>query len=548
MKLTTSAQMRELDRIAIEERKIPSIDLMERAAEGVAAAAMDLLPENPSRCRIAALCGAGNNGGDGIAAARLLFFKGVQVRCFLVGTYERLTPDSLEMTRRLSDCGVELEPFAPENEEQLGYIRRCDAVVDAVFGVGLSREVAAGSVFAAAFDAMNASRAKVVSADIASGVEADTGRILGRAVRADRTVTFTFPKIGQAVGDGAVYSGDVTVWNIGIPADLTKSLVSPVQTVEPDFVRWALPPRKIDGHKGTFGKLLIVGGAVGYTGAPYLTASAAVRTGCGLVSLGVPEAIWPMEAAKWASAMPFPLPEKGGMLSAKALRQILEKLSGCDVLAWGPGLGRSEGTARLVWELLKTEKPVVLDADGINALSGHIDVLDARRGRITVLTPHDVEFGRIGGDLGLCRGPRLRAGAERPPDRYRRAGGQRPGEYHRRQRPFQGGQRRCPHRCHCIPAGSGSRGGPGGCRRRVAPRPVRRPGGAGTDGLRRHAGGCGPGTARSHPGNSGITEGKQGAHGKLRTNDSPVPAAVRLRGTGERNAGYPGCLPDHVRL
>ena len=407
MKLTTSAQMRELDRIAIEERKIPSIDLMERAAEGVAAAAMELLPEKPSRCRIAALCGAGNNGGDGIAAARLLFFKGVQVRCFLVGTYEKLTPDSLEMTCRLSDCGVELEPFAPENEEQLGYIRRCDAMVDAVFGVGLSREVAAGSVFAAAIDAMNASRAKVVSADIASGVEADTGRILGRAVRADRTVTFTFPKIGQAVGDGAVYSGDVTVRDIGIPADLTKSLVSPVQTVEPDFVRWALPPRKIDGHKGTFGKLLIVGGAVGYTGAPYLTASAAVRTGCGLVSLGVPEAIWPMEAAKCASAMPFPLPEKGGMLSAKALPQILEKLSSCDVLALGPGLGRSEGTARLVWELLKTEKPVVLDADGINALSGHIDVLDARRGRITVLTPHDVEFGRIGGDLS--HGDRVKA-------------------------------------------------------------------------------------------------------------------------------------------
>ena len=128
-------------------------------------------------------------------------------------------------------------------------------------------------------------------------------------------------------------------------------------------------------------KLLAVGGAVGYTGAPYLAAAAAVRTGCGLVSLGVPELLWPVEAAKCVSAMPFPLPEKGGMLSEKALPQILEKLSGCDVLALGPGLGRSERTARLVWELLKTEKPVVLDADGINALSGHIDILDARRGR-----------------------------------------------------------------------------------------------------------------------------------------------------------------------
>ena len=407
MKLTTSAQMRELDRIAIEERHIPSVELMERAAEGVAAAVLTLLPDQAARCRIAALCGAGNNGGDGIAAARLLFFRGMQVRCFLVGRYERLTPDSLEMTRRLSDCGVELESFDPENAEQLRYIRQCDAVIDAVFGVGLSREVAEGSVFAAAIDAMNQSRGKIAAADIASGVEADTGRILGRAVRADSTVTFTFPKIGQAVGDGAVYSGEVTVCEIGIPADLKEKLAGSVQTVEKPFVQWALPRRRIDGHKGTFGKLLAVGGAVGYTGAPYLAAAAAVRTGCGLVSLGVPELIWPVEAAKCVSAMPFPLPEKGGMLSEKALPQILEKLSGCDVLALGPGLGRSERTARLVWELLKTEKPVVLDADGINALSGHIDILDARRGRVTILTPHDVEFTRIGGDLK--RGDRVGA-------------------------------------------------------------------------------------------------------------------------------------------
>ena len=180
-----------------------------------------------------------------------------------------------------------------------------------------------------------------------------------------------------------------------------------VRTVGLDLLKPALPQRQLDGHKGTFGKLLIVGGAVGYTGAPYLTASAAARTGCGLVSLGVPKTIWPIEAAKCVSAMPFPLPEKNGMLAGRALPQILEKLDGCDVLALGPGLGRSRETARLVWELLKTEKPLVLDADGINALSGHIDLLDARRGRPTVLTPHEVEFARIGGDLS--RGARERA-------------------------------------------------------------------------------------------------------------------------------------------
>ena len=222
----------------------------------------------------------------------------------------------------------------------------------------------------------------VVAADIVSGVETDTGRVLGCAVKADKIITFTYKKIGQAIGDGALLSGDVTVWDIGIPKDLY--ITSRAQTVESAFVRDALPRRKLDGHKGDFGKLLVIGGAVGYTGAPYLTASAAVRSGCGLVYLGVPESIWAVEAEKCVSAMPFPLPEKNGLLSDKALQQILEKLDICDVLALGPGLGRSDRVTRLACDLLRqTEKPVVLDADGINALEGHIDVLDARRGRVT---------------------------------------------------------------------------------------------------------------------------------------------------------------------
>ncbi|WP_298034696.1 NAD(P)H-hydrate dehydratase [uncultured Dysosmobacter sp.] len=177
--------------------------------------------------------------------------------------------------------------------------------------------------------------------------------------------------------------------------------------VDAAYVRDHLPPRKADGHKGDFGKLLIVGGAVGYTGAPYLTAAAAGRSGCGLVFAGVPAAIWPVEAAKCASAMPFPLPDAEGRLQENAFPQIWGRLSGCDVLALGPGLGRSEALSRLVCRLLtETEKPVVLDADGINALAGHIDVLDGRRDRITVLTPHEGEFARIG---GASRGDRALA-------------------------------------------------------------------------------------------------------------------------------------------
>ena len=163
------------------------------------------------------------------------------------------------------------------------------------------------------------------------------------------------------------------------------------------YVRLSLPKRREDGHKGDFGRLLLVGGAVGYTGAPYLAALAAVRSGCGLVSLGVPERIWQVEAAKCASAMPFPLPDdEDGMLSPDALAPIVSKLEKCDVLALGPGLGRSEGVRRLVLALLReTEQPVVLDADGLNALAGDLDALDARRGRVTVLTPHDGEFARL---------------------------------------------------------------------------------------------------------------------------------------------------------
>ena len=398
MKLATAEQMRELDRKAIEERGIPSIELMERAAEGVAAAVLALLPEKPSKCRIAVFCGSGNNGGDGLAAARLLFLSGAAVRVFLAGSYEKLTPDALEETRRLSECGVELEPFDPADMDQRRWVMGCHVVIDALLGVGLSREVREDSLYGAAIALINDGPAAVVSADIPSGISADSGQVLGMAVKSDKTVTFTLPKIGHFAGDGGMHTGELTVWDIGIPEDLIRGCVCDAQTTERELVQEALPRRKPDGHKGDFGKLLIVGGAVGYTGAPYLTASAAVRTGCGLVYLGVPECIWPVEAVKCVSAMPFPLPDQGGKLSGAALALAMEKLSGCDVLALGPGLGRGPGPEEVTRELLRrTEKPTVLDADGINALAGHMDVLDARRGRITVLTPHDGEFARLTG-------------------------------------------------------------------------------------------------------------------------------------------------------
>ncbi|MBQ9459115.1 MAG: NAD(P)H-hydrate dehydratase [Oscillospiraceae bacterium] len=169
-----------------------------------------------------------------------------------------------------------------------------------------------------------------------------------------------------------------------------------IETIDRAFVRAALPARREDGHKGDFGKLLIVGGAVGYTGAPYLAAEAAARSGCGLIYLGVPRCIWDVEAVKCACAMPFPLPDDGERLSFDALQAIQARLPGCGVLALGPGLGRGAALDRLVGALLReTAQSVVLDADGLNALASDLSALDARRGRTTVLTPHDGEFSRL---------------------------------------------------------------------------------------------------------------------------------------------------------
>ena len=159
-----------------------------------------------------------------------------------------------------------------------------------------------------------------------------------------------------------------------------------------------LPPRRADGHKGSFGRLLVLGGSVGYTGAPYLAACAAEHSGCGLVELGVPESIWAVEAAKCEGAMPFPLPEKDGRLCLAALDAVQERLSRCDVLALGPGLGRGKETEQLVHALLRQVRgPLVLDADGLNALAGCAERLCERRGRVTILTPHDGEFARLSG-------------------------------------------------------------------------------------------------------------------------------------------------------
>ena len=176
-----------------------------------------------------------------------------------------------------------------------------------------------------------------------------------------------------------------------------------MELIDREFVRRALPARPADGHKGTFGKVCLLGGSVGYTGAPVLCAGAAVRSGCGLVYLGVPECVWQIAAAKCLCAMPFPLPEKDGALALSGEADVRRRAASCDAVAIGCGMGRSADSDALTRRLLTLPQPLVLDADGINALSGHIDTLSCRRDLTTVLTPHDGELARIGGDMTAPR-------------------------------------------------------------------------------------------------------------------------------------------------
>ena len=426
--LATAAQMKELDRVAIEERGIPSLELMEAAAAAVAEKAAELLRkkgrqilgraaslviinkyglepppedqeeiekmrdlvENQKDVRVAVFCGPGNNGGDGIAAARLLMEIGFSVRAFLIGDREKMTPDARAMEEKLLAAGGTLESYSIDDRMTNVWLSTCDVMVDALFGVGLCREVKGD--FYNAILRMNQCRADIISCDIPSGIHADTGEILGEAVKAHTTVTFSCPKPGLYLGEGSSCAGEVEIADIGIPFDLIFNMIErqPERAeVIPPYATLNLPRRRATAHKGDFGKVFILAGSAGYTGAPVFAASAAVRTGSGLVYLGVPSSIYPIVAVKCDEAMPFPLPEE--------YDRILEKAQGCDVALIGPGLGRAPETERLVHRLLRDLTiPVVLDADGINALQGHIDILD-ERSALTVLTPHDGEFQRISG-------------------------------------------------------------------------------------------------------------------------------------------------------
>ncbi|MFZ2090014.1 MAG: NAD(P)H-hydrate dehydratase [Desulfobaccales bacterium] len=393
MKLVTATQMRELDRRTIEDVGVPSLVLMENAGRGTYRVIRREFPELSGE--VVVLAGRGNNGGDGFVVARHLANEGFPVTVFLMAARDQIQGDALVNLNILTQLGVEVEEIL--GEDQLSYVAHrlgwAELIVDALLGTGLNSPVR--GLLAQLITRLHQARPPVVAVDIPSGLSADTGDPLGVAVEADVTVTYGYPKIGQLMPEGRDFCGRLWLVDIGIPPFLAQDIG--VELAEASDLRFKLPPRPVDSHKGTFGHLAVVAGSEGKTGAVALTAEAALRTGAGLVTAAVPASLNDILEVKLTEAMTLPLPEAGKAraLGEKALAPLMDFLADKTALALGPGLGTHPETQALVRALVRDcPLPMVVDADGVNALAGNLGVLTRPAGP-RLLTPHPGEMARL---------------------------------------------------------------------------------------------------------------------------------------------------------
>jgi hydroxyethylthiazole kinase-like uncharacterized protein yjeF len=380
--LLDAPRMRAVDRWAIDERGIPSLELMERAGEGVAQAVEALSHDG----LLAVVCGKGNNGGDGFVVARLLRQAGREVTVVCLAPREELSPDARANAERLPGAPP-LQFDEPAAREAIG---RAEAIVDALLGTGFAGEPH-GAV-GEAIEAVNAAPGRVLSVDVPSGVDASTGVLAGVAIEADRTVTFHAAKPGLWIHPGKGHVGHTSTIHIGIPRG------APSQTdvgLICESVLGTLPSRGAGSTKFTSGHVVVVGGSRGLIGAPAMAALAAMRAGAGYVTACVPASLREVVDAQLMEAMTLGLPEELGALTPEGLPMAIEQVERAGALALGPGLGRDPNSASFARELAR-DAPVamVLDADGLNAHAGHLTEL-AQRKTPTVLTPHAGELARL---------------------------------------------------------------------------------------------------------------------------------------------------------
>lgn len=395
MRILDAAQMREADRYTIEEIGIPSLVLMENAGRQVVAA-MESAYEERLNGRVAVLCGRGSNGGDGFVVARTLLQRGVDAAVFVIGAVAEVRGDARINLEILGRLGVTVVEIDDEQSWELHFseISQCTLIVDAIVGTGLKAPL--GGMMETVVADVNASGIPIVSIDLPSGLSADTPHAIGDCVDASMTVTLAAPKLPLVLPPGEDHAGDVVIADIGIPHDVIEGLEGRrVELLTPEQVRELVTPRTADSHKGDFGRVTIVAGSRGKTGAAHLAAIGALRSGAGLVTVATPASSLPIVAARAAEFMTEPLPEsEDGSVAALAIEAVLALRH--DVIACGPGLGRGPGAAEFVRGLVdRCTVPLVLDADAITVLADDPGRLVGREERHVIITPHPGEMARL---------------------------------------------------------------------------------------------------------------------------------------------------------
>jgi NAD(P)H-hydrate epimerase len=385
---------------ASEARGIPVATLMANAGYAIARSSRRMLGGTYGK-RIVIVCGKGNNAGDGLVAGRILRSGGASCTAVLLGGAEFSGP-----------AGTAFEGFPgafAEPKDLPRELARADLVIDAIFGVGLSRPPEDDAVFGSAVDALSRGDLPVLSVDLPSGIDADTGRVVGlKAVRAKRTVTLGGLKPGLLFEPGRSHAGAVEVAEIGVPEDVREASAFALEDAD---VRALLPARRASANKRSVGTVLLVVGSRGLPGAAALSAGGSVHGGAGLTIVAAPESVVPTIVARVPEVTAIPLPETGdGTIDPKAIELIRPRLKEFQVAALGPGLSTHPATAEFVRALVaELEIPVVLDADALTALKGSVELI-AGRSKPTVLTPHTRELSRLtGGEVEQIDSDRLRA-------------------------------------------------------------------------------------------------------------------------------------------
>ncbi|MCK5125980.1 MAG: NAD(P)H-hydrate dehydratase [candidate division Zixibacteria bacterium] len=396
MKLVSAEEMRAIDNRAINEYKIPSLDLMENAGRGIFNYTNEFVLPQFHDPAIAVICGRGNNGGDGFVIGRYLYENGYNASFILAGTDEKLSDDCRVNYDKVTQAGHEV--ILLSSEDNIPDLSEYDVIIDAIFGTGFAG-VPRG-ITATVIDAVNTAERFVIAVDAPSGLDVSTGLAEDVVVEADVTTTLALPKPGLYVSPGREYSGTVTVIPIGIPNEVIASFDLRANLVTGEQVALALPTSKPDGHKGDFGKVIILAGSPGLTGAACLSGLAAARSGAGLVTVGVPRSLNAIIESKLTEVMSIPLPDVGkkSVLALRGKGEIKKHIAERDAVAIGPGLGRHHETCELIRRLISDiDIPIVIDADGLYPLGGDDSPLLKNHAPM-VLTPHPGEFARLTGE------------------------------------------------------------------------------------------------------------------------------------------------------